>query len=79
MTSKYVNIFLLLYAVTNEKTLKLTQIDRLLAASNIFPAETRYIYQGIYVTTDIPTRVGISVVIYTLVHTVKYEGSSSIL
>ena len=32
--------FLLLYVITNEKTLKLTQIDRLLAASQIFPAET---------------------------------------
>ena len=33
--------FLLLYAITNEKTLKLTQIDRMLAASKIIPAETR--------------------------------------
>ena len=29
--------FLLLYVITNEKTLKLSQIDWLLAASKIFP------------------------------------------
>ena len=32
--------FLVFYVITNEKTLKLTQIDRLLAASKINPAET---------------------------------------
>ena len=32
--------FLLLYTITNEKTVKLTQIDRILAASRAFPAET---------------------------------------
>ena len=40
--------FLLLYAITNEKTLKLTQIDRLPAASKIFPAETRSNNSGRY-------------------------------
>ena len=38
--------FLLLYVITNENTLKLKQIDGLLAASKIFPTETRYIYLG---------------------------------
>ena len=33
MTSKYGAIFLLLFAITNEKTVKLTQIDRIPAAS----------------------------------------------
>ena len=57
MTSKYVTIFLVLNAITNEKTLELTQIDRLLAASKVFPAETHsnnscrytccYIYLGV--------------------------------
>ena len=40
--------FLLLYTITNEKTLKLTQIDRLQAASKIFPAETRSNNSGRY-------------------------------
>ena len=40
MSSKYGTIFLLLYVITNEKTLKLTQIDGLLAASKIFPTKT---------------------------------------
>ena len=40
--------FLLLYEITNEKTLKLTQIDRLLAASKIFPEETRSNNSGRY-------------------------------
>ena len=48
--------FLLLYIITNETTLKLTQIDRLLAASKIFLQK--------HVRT---TLVGIPVVIYTLV------------
>ena len=38
--------FLLLYVITNEKTLKLKQIDRLLAASKIFPSETRLVVVG---------------------------------
>ena len=33
--------FLLLYSITNEKTVKLMQIDRLLPASKTSPAETR--------------------------------------
>ena len=39
---------LLLYVITNEKNLKLKQIDRLLAASKIFPAETRSNNSGRY-------------------------------
>ena len=34
--------FLLLYAITNEKTVKLMQNDRLLFASKTSPSETRY-------------------------------------
>ena len=34
-------IFLLLYAIANEKNVKLMQIDRLLSASKTNPAETR--------------------------------------
>ena len=33
--------FLLLYAITNDKTIKLMQINRLLSASKTSPAETR--------------------------------------
>ena len=40
--------FLLLHVITNEKTLKLTQIDRLLAASNIFTAKKRSNISGRY-------------------------------
>ena len=35
ITSKCGTIFLLLYAITNEKTVKLTQIDRIPAASRV--------------------------------------------
>ena len=40
--------FLLLYVITDKKTLKLTKIDRLLAASKIFPAQTRSNNSGRY-------------------------------
>ena len=40
--------FLLLYAITNEKTVKLMQLDRLLFASRIFLAETRSNNSGRY-------------------------------
>ena len=40
--------FLLLYAITNEKTVKLMQIDRLLFASKTSPAETRSNNSGRY-------------------------------
>ena len=42
MSSKYGTIFLLLYVITNEKSLKLTQIDGLLAASKIFPHKNTF-------------------------------------
>ena len=40
--------FLLLYAITNGKTVKLMQVDRLLSASKTSPAETRYSNSGRY-------------------------------
>ena len=40
--------FLLLHAITNEKTVKLMQIDRLLSASKTFSAETRSSNSGRY-------------------------------
>ena len=40
--------FLLLYAITNEKSVKLMQIDRLLSASKTSPAETRSNNSGWY-------------------------------
>ena len=38
----------LLYAITNEKTVKLMQVDRLLSASKTYPAETRSNNSGRY-------------------------------
>ena len=40
--------FLILYAITNEKTVKLMQVDRLLFASKTSPAETRSSNSGRY-------------------------------
>ena len=39
---------LLFYAITNEKTVKLMQVDRLLSASKTSPAETRSNNSGRY-------------------------------
>ena len=47
MASKYGTAFLLLYAITNEKTDKLTQIDWMLAASKTYLAETRSNNSGV--------------------------------
>ena len=44
--------FLLLYSITNEKTVKLMPIDRLLSASKTSPAETRSSNSGRY-TQDV--------------------------
>ena len=46
MTSKYGTNILLLYAITNEKTVKFVQIDRLLSVSKTSPAEARYNNSG---------------------------------
>ena len=46
--------FLLLYAITNEKTVKLTQIDRLLSASKTSPSETRSNNSGTLFKSRIP-------------------------
>ena len=40
--------FVLLYTIANEKTVKLTQIDRILASFETFPAETRSNNSGRY-------------------------------
>ena len=48
MTSKYDTTFLLLYAIRNEKTVKLMPIDGMPAASKTHLAETRSNNSGRY-------------------------------
>ena len=48
ITSELVTNDLLLYVITNEKTVKLIQLDRLLSASETSPSETRSNNSGWY-------------------------------